>query len=393
MLAPCSSGLSNAIVPLDEIRVIGLRDKPENIKRMVGLIKQVDAKFVSEVVSVKYERAQSIADALNSLDKNSSAWKTSKLVCKNKMKVLSNAWERLSESFKGSGSVTTSDILNTGMDKIIADERTNSLLLYGSEDDVKVLKKTIAQLDVARKEVLIEAVIFEFAGSYRTKSSARKGCDSWKADHKRERFLPAMAFAPVAMTNNSREISNRFANVQAFKGDLDTLVTELANDNRVRILQRPRIQTSDEQPASIFVGESPYPVSGHYYDYGGCYSSIQQLQMGVTLEVNPHLTTEDSLSLDIHQTVESANGSVNIANVGTVPITSRREFQAQVKVADRQTILLGGLIESAKDDNHKGIFLIGRLFRKPSVLKQKEMMVAIRPMILPPPNEVATRSR
>src|SRR6185369_9725572 len=63
--------------------------------------------------------------------------------------------------------------------------------------------------------------------------------------------------------------------------DLDVTVTALAANNRGRILQRPRIQTSHAVPASIFVGESrPYP-QGSYYGGGsfGGYSTIQQLQI------------------------------------------------------------------------------------------------------------------
>ncbi len=58
--------------------------------------------------------------------------------------------------------------------------------------------------------------------------------------------------------------------------DLDVTLTAVAGDSRARILQGPRIQTSHNEPASIFVGESrPYPTSSYYGGgaYGGYSSS------------------------------------------------------------------------------------------------------------------------
>ena len=108
--------------------------------------------------------------------------------------------------------------------------------------------------------------------------------------------------------------------------DLDVTLSAAAANSRARILQRPRIQTSHNEPAIIFVGESrpyptsyygggayifvgesrPYPTSAYYGGgaYGG-YSSIQQLQIGVTLEVTPLINPDGLLVMDIHEKTDS----------------------------------------------------------------------------------------
>jgi len=109
--------------------------------------------------------------------------------------------------------------------------------------------------------------------------------------------------------------------------DLDVSVTALAANSRARILQRPRIQTSHAVPASIFVGESrPYPT-GSYYGGGafGGYSSIEQLQIGVTLEVTPLINPDGLVVMDIHQKIDSFTGNVTIQNIGDVLITSEKD--------------------------------------------------------------------
>jgi general secretion pathway protein D len=184
--------------------------------------------------------------------------------------------------------------------------------------------------------------------------------------------------------------------------DLDVSITAIASDSHAKILQRPRIQTSHNEPAQIFVGESrPYP-SGSYYGGGafGGYSSIQAVNIGVTLEVTPLINPDGLVVMDIHQTIESANGSVNIANVGDVPITSRKEAAAKVSVRDHDTIILGGLIETSKTKTASGVpFLkdvpmLGYLFRSSSDSEvRNELIVLIRPTVLPTPEVAALTAR
>ena len=147
----------------------------------------------------------------------------------------------------------------------------------------------------------------------------------------------------------------------------------------------------------LFVGESrPYPTASFYGGYGGGSSSIQQLQIGVTLDVTPLINPDGLVVMDIHQTIESANGSVNIANVGDVPITSRKEAQAKVSVRDHDTIMLGGLIETSKSKSASGvpylkdIPVLGYLFRSTSEKETRnELIVLIRPTVLPTPEVAA----
>jgi general secretion pathway protein D len=183
---------------------------------------------------------------------------------------------------------------------------------------------------------------------------------------------------------------------------LDVSVTALAADGRARILQRPRIQTSHAVPATLFVGESrPYP-QGSYYGGGafGGYSTIQQLQIGVSLEVTPLINPDGLVVMDIHQKIESFKGNVTIQGVGDVPVTSSKDATAKVAVRDRDTIMLGGLIETSRNDNNSGvpllkdIPLLGYLFRSSSKDgTRSELIVLIRPTVLPTPEVAALTAR
>ena len=113
------------------------------------------------------------------------------------------------------------------------------------------------------------------------------------------------------------------------------------------------------RPACLWAQSRPYPTSSYYGGgaYGG-YSSIQQLQIGVTLEVTPLINPDGLVVMDIHTKIDSFEGNVTIQNVGDVPITSSKEASAKVSVRDHDTIILGGLIETDKNKSASGVPLL-----------------------------------
>jgi type II secretory pathway component GspD/PulD (secretin) len=94
--------------------------------------------------------------------------------------------------------------------------------------------------------------------------------------------------------------------------------------------------------------------------------------------------------------IDGLAGSVTIANVGDVPITSSKTASAKVSVRDHDTIILGGLIYSEKDKSASGVPylmnvpLLGYLFRYSSAKNNRtELTVLIRPTVLPTPEIAA----
>jgi general secretion pathway protein D len=455
LLQPFSSGVPNAVFPIDSSQIIVLRDLTENVKRMLELVKEIDiavpSEFVSEVIPIKYAKAPEIASALNSLSSGGggtsiggggtttrstrsmgSSFGGSRTGFGTQMGGAYGAGypgaslpgqignptqpqtttpgtgntfgDRLRGLMRAAGA--SGEIVVLGQTKMIADERSNSLLVYASKADMDIIKEIIKKLDTVLPQVLIEAVIIE-VNLNNDKNIGISYLE--KQPHPTSGYFRGIgainngnAFSPIASaaTNAAGGFPGGFSYLASLGNDLDIVVTAVADDSRARILQRPRIQTSHNEPATLFVGESrPYPTASYYGGgaYGG-YSSIQQLQIGVTLEVTPLINPDGLVVMDIHQTIESANGSVNIVNVGDVPITSRKEAAAKVSVRDRDTIILGGLIETSKTKSASGvpylkdIPLLGFAFRNTSEKEiRNELIVLIRPTVLPTP-EIAAQT-
>jgi len=453
--------IPNGILPLDPNQILVLRDYSENVKRMLEMVERIDvavpSEFVQEVIPIKYAQASEIASALNSLSaggggasiggSTGGGGTTSGRTMGSRMGGGMGSGMGRSGSFGGMGgyqggmmgsspfgqsgynpqattgqagtgssftqrlqniisraSSVTGDIQVIGQTKIIADERTNSLLIFASREDMKVIKEIVSKLDVVLAQVLIESVIIEVTltdshdlGVSYLQHPQNIGNWTGVGALNNKTFRQASDYASGG-TNASGIIPGGFSYLMSFGQDLDVAVAAAAADSRAKILQRPRLQTSHNEPAALFVGETrPYPTSSYYGGggYGG-YSSIQQLQIGVTLDITPLINPDGLVVLEIHQKIDAFAGNVSIQNVGDVPITSSKEAQAKVAVRDHDTIILGGLIETDKNKNKSGVpFLmdipmLGYLFRSTHADEvRKEFIVLIRPTVLPTPEIAA----
>jgi general secretion pathway protein D len=441
--------IPNAVLPIDTSMMLVLRDYTENVKRMLELIKQIDvavpSEFVSEVIPIKYAKAVDIAGALNSLSSGgggatmggggTTGTRSSRTSGMNRsgMGGVGGMGGYPGQTTPGLGMQSTAtgttpvgaagnsfssrlqNIISRasqsgefqvlGQTKIISDERTNSLLIYAGKDDMKTIKEIVAKLDVVLAQVLIEAAIIsvtltdsrDLGISYIQQTPSGKGYLQGLGAINNGNSLSQSPLVSAA-TNAASSLPSGFSYLASFGQDLDVTLTAAAASSRAKILQRPRIQTSHNEPASLFVGESrPYPTSSYYGGggYGG-YSSIQQLQIGVTIEVTPLINPDGLVVMDIHTKIDSFEGNVTIQNVGDVPITSSKEAQAKISVRDHDTIILGGLIETDKNNNHSGVPLLmdipilGNLFRSSHADESRsELIVLIRPTVLPTPEIAA----
>jgi general secretion pathway protein D len=429
--------IPNSVLAIESSNILILRDFTENVKRMLEMIERIDviveSNFISEVIPIKYALAADIANALNSLSSGgggttvgSSMAGRASSTARSRTTARPGAYNnpyapgqmgqgfRTQQAAPATGSSFTDrlrSIINRASDpgdleilgetRIIADERTNSLLIFASKEDMAMIKDVISKLDVVLAQVLIEALVIEVALddsldygiSYL--QNPQGSDNAWKGAG--GVFNNVNFFDPENIRNATNLIGG-FSYYAKYQDDFLIAVTAAASDDRVSVLSRPRVQTSHAVEATLFVGETrPYPTGSSYGGVYGGYSSIQQLNIGITLTVLPLINPDGLVVMDIAQLVESFGGNVTIQNVGEVPVTRRREANAKVAVKSGETIVLGGFISADKSYNESGVpFLkdipgLGLLFRAQSEKNaRRELMIFIRPTVLETP-EIAAR--
>jgi general secretion pathway protein D len=464
--------LANSILPIDSNGILVIRDYAENVKRMLQMIEQIDvsvpAEFISEVIPIRYALATDIANALNSLGGagggstvsiGSSATTGSTgartggggLGGGNNQygNGLNNNNQNNQQNRGFGGQNTPNGTANTGTSfqqriqsiiqraatpggqqdqiqvfgqtKLIADERSNSLLVFATRADMERIKEVIGKLDVLLSQVLIEAVImdvtlgktFNFGVSVAQQQKNFGNNSTAGGVNNGQPFYNFMQQIGTNLISSGTNLfPGNFTSVLpggagqslSYFGNIgptwDVAVQAAASDNSVSVIQRPRIQTSQAKAASFFVGQTvPYVTSTTFGGsaYGNS-SSYSQLSIGIQMDVTPFINPDGLVVMDINQEIDDISSYTTIDN-NPVPNTSKRTLSSEIAVKDRDTILLGGFIRTDKSKTRSGvpflmdIPLLGNLFSQRSDNKDRsETVVLIRPTVLRTPDLAAVQA-
>jgi general secretion pathway protein D len=442
-LSPFQS-MATAVMPIDTSGILVLRDNAENVKRMLEMVERLDvtveSEFISEVIPIKFAKAEDIASALNSLSSGGGGTTVGTRATGTTtgtgmgMGMGSRPGQpgypgqpqaMTTPGAAGAGTPSSSasfsdrlrniiqrasasgDLTIIGNTKIIADIRSNSLLVFASRADMKMIKEVVDKLDVVLAQVLIETIIMDVSldDSWALGISAAQTPRDFSGDFSGAGGMNMKRFTDIAAGGGSTSggQTNAFTDLigtglRYFGKVDDNIFIQLeaaASESRVNVIQKPRIQTSHATPASIFIGSTVPYVSSTYYGggyAGGPSSSFQQLRVGIGLNVTPFINADGLVVMKIDETIDEISGSTAITGVGDVPNTTSRTLSAEVAVHDGETIILGGFIRNSETKSKAGVPILkdipvlGYLFRSTGDAKErKELIVLMRPTVLRTP--------
>jgi len=295
---------------------------------------------------------------------------------------------------------------------IQADETTNSLIVTAPPDALLTLRQVIAQLDIRRAQVLVEAVIADIT----SERAAQLGI-SWVLDASAKSpgaagvislgdGLNTILGAISGGTDGATTIpSSAPGGLTAAVGDVDgsvrfaAIIRALASDGQSNLLSTPTLVTLDNEEAEIVVGDNVPFVTGQFTSTGAAegavnpFQTIQRQDVGLTLKVKPQINEGNSIRLEITQEVSSLRSAAASQSVGATDITtSKRLIKTAVLAEDGQIVVLGGLIDdTTRETLNKVPGLgdipgLGKLFRfRDTSLAKRNLMVFIRPVILREP--------
>ena len=299
---------------------------------------------------------------------------------------------------------------------IQADEATNALVITAPPDLIRSLRSVIAQLDIRRAQVLVEAVIAEISAE----KTAELGVQ-WVADGNSvigftnlgsgnaslaniiglAAALDTDSTTTTAIPSVDRIPQGLHMAVGDFSGDnrFGALISALAKDADTNVLSTPTVVTLDNEEAEIIVGQNVPFVTGNYTtntgssttsSVGNPFQTIQRDDVGIKLKVKPQINEGNAVKLEIAQEVSSVVPSANAATQG--PTTNKRSIKTKVLVENGQVLVLGGLIDENLNENAQkvpflgDIPLLGNLFRYRGTTKLKRnLMVFLHPVILRDP--------
>jgi type II secretion system protein D len=294
-----------------------------------------------------------------------------------------------------------------GKTRVIADRQSNSIIVSGTRESEQIVLDMIDRLDRRPVQVYLATVIGELTLS----DDTQVGVDFIQRFAKWNGTKPGSGGFTSGNLNGPNNIvpngnisnmanmitSTPFgpANGLNFYGQigesLDVIVTALEETQRFKVLSRPVVYTQNGKRAEITSGqEVPYPETAvtDTDNPNSVRSTVAYKDVVLKLEVLPTINEDNEVTLDIVQINDRVVGQ-QLIDANEIPIIGKQELNTTVSVANRSTIILGGLISESKDVQDQGIpFLkdipvIGYAAKNSNVSKTRsELMIFIQPIVV-----------
>ncbi|NOY79081.1 MAG: hypothetical protein GXO76_14610 [Calditrichaeota bacterium] len=233
---------------------------------------------------------------------------------------------------------------------ILADKRTNSIIVRDTWNRVKELEAVIKKMDVPVPQVLIEAEMIEINAD----DKRNLGLQLSAAWEKAGQTLQAASPFQV----NPLSVLMSYGNLK--RGQAQALIEALEDRTHGQLLSSPRIVASNGQTAHILIGEKvPYQRQTSETAAGGIIADVEFVDVGIKLEVTPTVNLADnSIVIDVSPEVSEVMDQA----VQGVPRISTQEAHTRVSVKDGETVVIGGLMRDNKRKTGKSIPILGRIF-------------------------------
>ena len=243
----------------------------------------------------------------------------------------------------------------------------NALVVRGTPDQIALAEKLVEDLDKARPEVIVDIAVMQVS-----------------KDKSRTLGLSPPTSATVTLqsnlntTNSTTTTGTTGSTSSGTTGlELNTLGNLNATDFQVtipsanlsavmtnsdtKLIQNPQIRALDGQKASLKIGDRVPVATGSFQPgIGGVginplvNTQFQYLDVGVNIEITPHVHANGEVTLKITMDVSAVTGQSNIGGISQ-PIIGQRKIEHEIRLKDGEANLLGGIMEDQQTKSLSGI--------------------------------------
>jgi general secretion pathway protein D len=281
---------------------------------------------------------------------------------------------------------------------VLPDVRSNSVVVSGTNDDLRLLHDLIDKVDIVLPQVRIEVVIAEVKLS----DNESNGFSTLGLTVQNGKLVGiggsgagfGVTGIPVTPVNPVLNTGQTIVNpaqgslapgTNSLSATIGLVTTPRKGD--LKILSVPAITTTHNKEATLFVGESRPVITGSSVaaTTGQVTSTVSQRDIGITLKVLPLIGKDGAVQLQISQSVEDILGST-ILDGNDQPIIGRRTTDSYVSAMSGEIVVLGGLQRTVttKSTSRLGpIPIIGDILGSSTTLEEKqELVIFLRPYVL-----------
>lgn len=304
----------------------------------------------------------------------------------------------------GEGSSQTDNGFLSPRGRLVADDRTNTLMISDIPKKIAAMRELIDVIDRPVDQVLIEGRIVIANDTFARDLGARFGIQG-RRQGDRTQAIGGNLESNAGIINNG-VVTNDGLNFNLPSAatsaaglaytllganfSLDMELTAMQEEGRGEVISNPRIVTANQREGVIKQGKE----IGYVTITGGTAGAaatpnVQFKEVLLELKVTPTITKDNRVFLNMNVKKDEVDRMLELPGYGVVPSINRREINTAVLVEDGQTVVIGGVYEfSDRSSVSKVPFLgdvpfLGNLFKKRGRGKDKaELLVFVTPKIL-----------
>ncbi|MEP6886272.1 MAG: secretin N-terminal domain-containing protein [Gammaproteobacteria bacterium] len=273
-----------------------------------------------------------------------------------------------------------------GAKTLFVDERTGVVVMRDTPDAVRMAEKLVASIDVPEPEVLIEVEVLEIARSKLLNLGITPPSSITATATPTSGAVSTGGAGGLVVADLSRQNSNTIA-----VSPISVTANALQTVGNTNTLASPRIRARNKEKAKILIGSRvPVITSSTALLSNGTAnsSSVQYLDVGLTLEVQPTIYQDGDVAIKVGLEVSSITNTVVVGGTQAYTIGTRNA-NTLLRLKDGETQVLAGLIQDSDTRNSAGIPglsqipIVGRLFGSHNSDREKsEIVLSITPHII-----------
>jgi general secretion pathway protein D len=245
----------------------------------------------------------------------------------------------------------------------------NAVVVRGTPDQIALAEKLVDDLDKARPEVIIDIAVMQVS---KAKSRTLGLSPPTSATVTLQSNINNTTTNPLGTTDTTTTTTsgtsglnlNTLGNLNAtdFQVTIPSAnLSAVMSNSDTRLIQNPQVRALDGQKATLKIGDRVPVATGSFQPgIGGVginplvNTQFQYLDVGVNIDITPHVHANGEITLKISMDVSAVTGQQNIGGISQ-PIIGQRKIEHEIRLKDGEANLLGGIMEDQQTKSLSGI--------------------------------------
>ena len=246
--------------------------------------------------------------------------------------------------------------------RITADVPNNSVLIYARPDEYKLVERTLIQLDRPKLQVAVDVTIAEVDLNDQLNYGVQFFLAGGAVSNTTGGQIPSLVnnVSTTGSTTTGTGLSGGLNIIAGNPASPRVVINALSAITDVKILSNPSLVVVDNGDASFEVGDQVPVTTGSatvLSANNAVVNTVNYVNTGVILHVQPHVNYNGSVLLDIDQLVSTVPQN----NTSLTPTISQREVKSSISVVSGQTVLLAGMIQDQQQKSREGVPILSQL--------------------------------